>query len=166
MRRIIIIVGAVMLACSVLPAFAEPPEEHPGKIKGEVVQVRQRTMLQNEGEFTEIKVRTRNQQEMWLQVGPSEEYGNKFQVGDPVRARVMWDGDEPPKVQKMLNYRSREQYRIRDGSGQMIQAQNRYRHKEATGEQSQIRTQTRTGQPDSAGGQGQDQRRGGGGGRR
>jgi hypothetical protein len=68
--------------------FAGEPADGNGKIKGEVIAVRQSVATQNQGSATEIKVRTRQQQELWLHFGPSDGMGGGFQVGDTIRARL------------------------------------------------------------------------------
>ena len=125
-----IILGlVVVLAASMLSAA--PPEERPGKVKGEVVEVRQTTRLQNQGEMTEIRVQTRNQEQVWLQLGPQAEFGDQVAVGDRVRARVMFkggdDGQTTALVESMYNYRTRTRLQVRDASGELVPLQARVR---------------------------------------
>lgn len=153
---------------------AAPPDDPPGKVKGEVVAVRQATQLQNQGEYTEIQVRTRNQEQLWLQLGPHAEFGDQVQVGDRVRARIQnrvgqdADGDVLA-VAEMYNYRTRARIQVRNEDGELVPLQQRTRTQaryadgpeDGTGQQERNRVRTREHAGEGGGGNG-----GGGGGNR
>lgn len=143
MRRTIVILTVLLVALGVAGPVAAQTEDPPGpkgKLEGEVVAVRAQARVHNQGEVTEIQVRTRTQEHYWLQLGPAEQYGNAVQVGDRVRLRVMAGAEgEPAMVQSMFNYRNGARLRIRDGSGEMIQQ--RLRDQTGTGIQAQEKEQ-------------------------
>jgi hypothetical protein len=167
MRARQIVISVMVLAWVVSPALlAEDGPVEGGKVKGEVVQVRQATRLGSEGEFTEVKVRTRNQQEMWLRLGPSEEHAGEFQIGDRVRARFTGGRDgEPAMVRSIHNYRTGQRLELRDTDGSMLRQQDRRR--DGTGDQLRTRQRDRIHEPGTGGCSGSGARAGGrGGGRR
>ena len=152
---------------------AAPPDERPGKVKGEVVEVRQSTQLQNQGEMTEIRVQTRNQEQLWMTLGPHAEFGDQVVVGDRIRARVMYKGDEDGRttalVESMYNYQTRTRMQVRNESGELVPLQARVRTRnqahdgtgDGTGQQVRTRTREHT---QTGGGSGGGNHGGGGGG--
>lgn len=139
-----------LLALATAPAVLARGDGAKAKLSGEIIEVRQQTRLENQGEETQIRVRVRNQDEHWLRLGPADEYGNRVQVGDQVRVRVMFMGEgDIPAVQSMHNLRTRERIRVRDGSGELVRAQNQNR----VGEQSRQRQRDRVHQPAPGGGE-------------
>jgi len=165
MRRTIVTLTVLLLALGVagpVAAQTEAPPGPKGKLVGEVVAVRAQARVHNQGEVTEIQVRTRTQEHYWLQLGPAEQYGNAAQVGDRVRLRVMAGAEgEPAMVQTMYNYRNGERLRLRDGSGEMIQQ--RFQYRDRTQAQEQERQQR--GDTQGTGRQNGGTRGGGGGGK-
>jgi len=122
-RGLIVLVALLILvAASVVTAQASPRGEEPRTVAGQVLEVRQSTATAGQGAITEIKVRTRRHQEAWLRLGPVSEYGNKYQAGDRIRARVMAGGKENGQtVRSIWNLRTNERTQVRTGEGALIQ---------------------------------------------
>lgn len=124
--------------------FARDPADGKGNINGEVIAVRQSVATQNEGSMTEIKVRTRQQEERWLRLGPSDEMGDGFQVGDTVRARFSngGQGDALP-VRDIKNYTTGEKMKLRDRDGTLRRDRDRDRARDANGDRARNQDRTR-----------------------
>jgi uncharacterized membrane protein YgcG len=158
--RGIILVLVAVLSTSML--LAAPPDERPGKVRGEVVEVRQTTQLQNQGEMTEIRVRTRNQEQLWLRLGPQAEFGDQVVVGDRIRARVMYKGGDGGQttalVECMYNYQTRTRLQVRNETGELVPLQSRVRTRnqaqDGTGDGTGQQVRTRTGRESQNGGGG------------
>jgi len=173
--RIALLAIAVVAIVAAGTATADEPgvKNRRMTMNGEIVAVRQQTQLQNQGEVFEIKIRTQNREEHWLQLGPGETFGDAVQQGDRVRVRLMRQGaGEPAQVQTMLNYRSGERIRVCDGTGAMIQQRDRLRDGSGTGLQwrhRQAGSQNGSGNGNNGGGSGSNGgghgNNGGGGGR-
>lgn len=136
---------AAIAACAA--AFAQPGP--PDGIRGQVVAVRQTTA--NEGSLTEIQVRARGRQEMWLRLG-AEEPG-AFRVGDRVRARFRTSGDAA-LVTDIRNGRTGERMTIRAQDGTLLKQQDRDRTRAGARE----RRRDRTCEPGTGGGRGSGNR--------
>jgi hypothetical protein len=127
-----------LIAASAATAQASPRGEDSRSVNGQVVQVRQSTGTAGEGTITEIRVRTRQHQETWLRLGPVSEYGNRYQAGDLVRARVMAGGKEDAgTVRSIWNLRTNAKMQVRDGEGALI------RQQEGAGDQLRLRDRDR-----------------------
>jgi len=111
-----------LVAVSAATAQASPRGEDSRSVNGQVVEVRQSTATGGMGTITEIKVRTRRHQETWLRLGPVSEYGNRYQAGDLIRARVMAGGkDDAGTVRSIWNLRTNERMQVRNGEGALVQ---------------------------------------------
>ena len=111
-----------LVAVSAATAQASPRGEDSRSVNGQVVEVRQSTATGGMGTITEIKVRTRRHQETWLRLGPVSEYGNRYQAGDQIRARVMAGGkDDAGTVRSIWNLRTNERMQVRNGEGALVQ---------------------------------------------
>lgn len=132
-RTFAVILVATGLVATSFAVGGDEPKEPNGKLYGEVIAVKQQTRQNNQGEFTEIQVRTRNQQEHWLRLGASEQFGDAVEVGDRVRVRYRATGNpgEPAQVQTMLNYRNGARIHAQEGQGTMVQ--NRFQYRDGTG---------------------------------
>ncbi len=164
-RTVSILAGLALVLCAAPVAVADDEQPGPnGRLQGEVVAVREQVRQHNQGEFTEIQIQTRNQERYWLQLGPKAQYGDAVQVGDQVRVRTMAGPEgEPAMVKAMHNFRSGERIRVRDGSGQMIQTQNRLRDGSGTGIQAREQNRQRQGSGQGGSGGGGSTQQGGGG---
>jgi hypothetical protein len=95
---------------------------------GQVVAIRLTTATENLGAFTEIQVRTERQQEAWLRLGPAGPAGERFRVGDRIRARILRGAPgEPALVCSIRNERTRERLQIRDRDGALLPDRDRDR---------------------------------------
>lgn len=160
MRRILLTMAAIPIAASLPVLAGDTPE--PTAIRGEVVATRLSPATAGEPAYAEVQVRTRNQEQTWLRLGPADDMGSKFQKGDPVRARVFQGGsEEPALVREMRNERTGERVRLRDASGQMLREQDRDRLRDGTGDRSRDRSRDRIHEPGTGGGRGGGARRGG-----
>jgi hypothetical protein len=113
-----------LIAASAVTAQASPQGEDWRSVNGQVVEVRQSTATGGMGTITEIKVRTRQHQETWLRLGPISEYGNRYQAGDLIRARVMAGGkDDAGTVRSIWNLRTNEKMQVRNGEGAIVRQQ-------------------------------------------
>jgi hypothetical protein len=134
--------AAVLVVLGSAGLFAADPAGGQGSIKGEVIAVRQSVATQNEGVMTEIKVRTGQQEERWLRLGPSDEMGNRFQVGDTVHARFSGNGQgDALPVRDIKNYSTGEKMKLRDRDGTMRRDQVRDRDRDASGDRARDRDQ-------------------------
>lgn len=166
-KSLIILAGAaaLLLAGAALAADDDVPGPQ-GKLQGEVVAVRQQTRLQDEGAVVEIRLRTRDREEHWLQLGPAARYGDAVQVGDRVRLRAMAGAaGEPSMIQAMHNYRTGERLQVRNGDGTMAQTRDRFRDGTGTGSQARERHRSRHEGEQGTQGAGGGRPAGGGGGR-
>lgn len=147
LRTMLPLVAAIAALSATGAAFAQagPPDD----VRGQVVAVRQTTA--NEGSLTEIQVRTRGRQEMWLRLG-AEEPG-AFQVGDRVRARYRKSGDAA-LVTDIRNGRTGERTTVRAQDGTLMKQQDRDRTRAGTRE----RRRDRTCEPGTGGGRGSGNR--------
>ena len=136
-----------LVAASAATAQASSRGEDSRSVSGQVVQVRQSTATANEGALTEIKVRTRQQQELWLQLGPASVYGHRYQVGDRIRARVRAENKgDVELVQSIQNLRTREKKQVRSGDGALIPESDMDR--DQTRQQDRLKDGTGDGDPD------------------
>jgi hypothetical protein len=159
-RLVMVAATAVALAA---PAAAQQNVPATETIKGQILEIRQSTATENQGTFTEIKVRTRTQQETWLRLGPAEEMDDQFRAGDRIRAHVVaGDGAEPMNVRRIRNDRTGRSLQIRDAKGTLLRDQDRTRDRDQTGDRTRDRDQSgdrvrdrdRIHQPGTGGGQG------------
>ena len=136
-------------------------------LDGEVVDVRDAADDQGRGPFTEVKLRTRAQEERWVRLGPSQERGHAYRLGDQVRARVTTEADatgvgNAESVRNMTTG-TRERLRTRDGTAVRQQDRTRARDGSCTGGPAQLRQRDRTHDGGSGGASGGGGHRGGGG---
>jgi uncharacterized membrane protein YgcG len=139
-----------MIGFAALPAFAQggPPDE----VRGQVVEVREHVATASAGAATEIRVRTRDQESVWLRLGTPESMHGKFQVGDRVRARYV-KGDGAALVTDVRNGSTGERLRLRDRDCTSVDGPDR------------LRTRDRIHEPGTGGGNGGGGRQGGNGNR-
>ena len=153
---------SLALLLAALPT-ALAQEEPPPEIEGTVVKVQQRVRTENGAEFTELQIRTREQQMMQLRLGETGSCVDCVREGDQVRARLM-GGDaqgEPQRVRSMKVRRTGQSLDFRSESGDLVQ----------TRDQQRLRSRDRIHEPGTGGGSGEGRRgsgggAGGGGGRR
>lgn len=120
----------VMLSAA-LPAAASQDET---TVKGEVIQVQQRVRTENDGEFDQLRIRTRQGQEMQLQTGKADSCPGCVQVGDQIRARVRQaDAGQAAQVQSMKVRRDGSMNSYRFQNGQLAQNQARMRARDGSG---------------------------------
>ena len=132
-----LVIAALLLAL-VAPAATGAAAGSWGRIAGEVI------ALDNEGEFTEIQVRTRDRVERWLRLGTAADYGERFRVGDRVRARVIQAAEgQPALVSSIQNRRSGERVAVRAKDGRLLQLHERDRSREQTEQRAADRTRQR-----------------------
>jgi hypothetical protein len=148
-----------------LPAMAQSQT-----VSGEVIQIEQKVRTQNEGELQQITVRTRQGEQVRLNLGEAGWCDDCVHVGDRVRVRTMrrdsGTAGEPLRVRSMRNETTGQKLRVRDRSGDLVQMKDRDR----------ARLRLRDGScgdcplagagsgPSGAGGRGRGRGRGGGGG--
>jgi len=102
-------------------------------VKGEVVQVQQRVRTENDGEFDQLKIRTRQGQEMRLQMGKAEGCPGCVQVGDQIRARVRSSADgQAAQVQSMKVRRNGSMQSYRLQNGELTQNESRVRARDGS----------------------------------
>ncbi len=129
--KIRILMAAVALLVLVAGSAVAAEAEELENVSGQVIQIRQSTATANEGALTEIRVRTRQRMELWLQLGPASQYGSMYQVGDRIRARVMVQNEgEVKMVQTIQNQRTRVKMQVRSKDGKLIKEQTRTREQE------------------------------------
>jgi len=180
-----ILVIAVM--CLVYPAFSGDKKgpNGPKVITGEVVEIHRATQAEH-GQIDEVIVGDGDGQKWRMRLMAPEGVPGAYQVGDLVRARVMWvdpeepidgttesavmtsetDGGKVALVRNMRNWRTGEKTEYRDAQGNLLQVQVRSQFKEKADEGGHaVETQTRFRQnrTDTAG---SGARQGGGGGGR
>ena len=82
-------------------------------VKGEVIQVQQSIRTQSSGEIDQIRIRTRQGEEMSLRLGKRGSCNGCLQVGDRIRVRVRTKGPgQRGTVQKLRLQRGRSRYDI------------------------------------------------------
>jgi hypothetical protein len=163
------VLAALAVAALLAPgAFAQASKKGSQRIEGEIVQVRNTVTTQNEGEFTEIQVRTRQQQEQWVRLGRAEDMGDVFQVGDMVRIGMKDPGEDgPPVAHRIQNYRNGQTLNLRNADGSLksqeqIRKQIRKEKQDGKGDaqKDQMRQRDRIHEPGTGGGTGTGTRRG------
>lgn len=121
MRQRLAIAMALGVAATLIASPA-PAKRH--YVEGEVIQVQlqQETQTRNQAEFNELRIRTREGQELRLRLGTGPCAGCP-QVGERVRARLMRQmepRDEFCEVRAFRNQTTRERFRLRDRSGNLV----------------------------------------------
>lgn len=154
----LVVLALLLPAAAAFAADSEDPAkgkgeaagESPATIEGEVVAVQQRTG--NGGEEREITVRTRDQQEMKLQLGPAGEGAPEYRKGDQVRAQIQagpagqaGGGEGSYQVRTMTNMRTGQQESF--GEDTALQKQTRQRKRDGTGDQQRTRSRDRIHEP-------------------
>ena len=131
-KRLAIISSAILVIYSAaLPAAASQDET---TVKGEVIQVQQRVRTTNDGEFDHLRIRTRQGEEMQLQLGKAGSCPGCVEVGDQVRARVRGAGQgQIGQVQSMKVRRNGSMYNYRVQNGELSQGQGRLRARDGSG---------------------------------
>jgi len=168
-HKLLIVITVLLGSLAATHAVAKASQEDTSRVKGQIVAVRQSEATENQGALTEIKVRTREQEQFWLRLGRSEEMGNRFQVGDSVKARCRaTKGDAPMEVFSLKNRSNGESFTLRSEDGTLLQQQDRDRDRarDGSGARDRDRDRDRVHQPGagqgSAGGSGQGGGPGGG----
>jgi uncharacterized membrane protein YgcG len=137
---------AILIAAPAAGSQATAGGEKPRTVRGEVVEVRQTVQTANQAAFTEIKVRTRQNEESWFRLGPAAQYGNRFQAGDRIRARVTGGGGGdagPASVREISNHRTGDRLKVRSADGTLLREKDRDRLRDGTGAGDQDRDRTR-----------------------
>jgi hypothetical protein len=133
---------AIAIALGVVATLiASPVRAKRHYVEGEVIQIQlqQETRTLNQGEFNELRIRTREGQELRLRLGAGP-CDRCPRVGERVRARLMRQmepGDEFCEVRAFRNQTTRERFRLRDRSGNLVQTRSRARLGEGKGPGSQ-----------------------------
>jgi hypothetical protein len=133
----------------------EAGSENPGAIEGEVIAVQRQTRTQNGGETREITVRTREQQEVKLRLGPAGDGAPQYRKGDQIRAQIQTgrttqtgQGDGAYQVRTMTNLRTGRQETFGEGEATAVQQQTRQRNRDGSGDGPQrARTRQRIHEP-------------------
>jgi hypothetical protein len=119
------------LSMASVPAGARQDET---TVKGEVIQVQQRARTENDGELDHLRIRTRQGEEMRLQLGKAGTCEGCVQAGDQIKARVRQGTDgAPAKVQSMQVRRQGALYSYRYQNGELVQNQARPRAQDGSG---------------------------------
>jgi len=146
------------LLAGLLAGFIVPPvvaDDAPAKVEGEVIQVQQRTG--NAGDLDTLRIRTRQGEEMQLVLGAAGSTAGSVQAGDRIRARLSNGGptEQGYRVQSMQVRRTGETLRYRSASGDVLQVRSRdhdrYRDGTGTGTAAQDRTRARIHEPGTGG---------------
>ena len=115
---------ATLSLVTALPAVSAQKAET--TVKGEVIQVQQKVRTENGGEFDQIRIRTRQGEEMNLRVGNGGSCNGCAQVGDRIRARVRTEGTgQIGQVQQMRLQRGGHRYGYQLHNGGMVSNQQR-----------------------------------------
>jgi len=115
-----------------------------GKVKGHVIKVEQQTRTGNDGESTQLTIRTRNGDQMRLNLGDGCQ--GCVKVGDQVQARLQ--GKQGPngvgQAQSIKVRRGGEMFSLHNnGSGNMIRQQGRFGDGSGAGQQNENNVRTR-----------------------
>lgn len=131
-KQLALVISTLLLLMSAtLPAVAGQDET---TVKGEVIQVQQRIRTENDGELDQLRIRTRQGQEMRLQMGKAESCPGCVEVGDQIRARVRTGADgQAAQVQSMQVRRDGSMYSYRFQNGELAQSQTRMRARDGSG---------------------------------
>ena len=154
----------VLTFSATLPITAGPDE---ATVKGEVVQVQQRVRTENDGSVDQLEVRTRQGQELRLQMGKADSCPGCVQVGDQIRARVRTGSDGQASQVRSMKVRrdgSMRSYRFQNGELALNQTRLRARDGSGTGPINQEQWQRGRGGNGNCRGNGQGSRGSGAGG--
>ena len=133
MKKRLALISSVTLTMlsAVTPAVGAEDET---TVKGEVVQVQQHVRTSNDGEFDQLRIRTRQGEELQLRLGRSDSCPGCVQVGDQVRARVRGAGQgQVGQVQSMKVRRNGSMYTYQVRNGELLQGQGRLRARDGSG---------------------------------
>lgn len=139
--------------------------------KGEVIQVQERVRSENGGEQQQLTIRTREREELRLDLGAAGACAGCVQVGDQVRVRTTARSAQGQalEVRNMQVERTNSSYTFRTRSGQQIPTQVRTRGggnapggPGGRGDLDRTRDRDRTHAPGTGGGSGAGNRHGGG----
>ena len=131
-KQLVLAISTFLLIFSAtLPTAASQDET---TVKGEVVQVQQRVRTENDSEFDQLRIRTRQGQEMRLQMGKADTCPGCVRVGDQIRARVGGGTNgQAAQVQSMKVRRNGSMYSYRFQNGELAQSQARLRARDGSG---------------------------------
>jgi len=189
LRQIKTAVIVIAVLCLVYPAFSGDKKgpNGPKVITGEVVEIHRATQASH-GQIDEIILGDGEGQRWRMRLMTPEGVPGAYQVGDLIRARVMWedpaDTEEPTDgttetavmtsetdsskvalVRNMRNWRTGEKTDYRDAQGNLLQVQVKSQFKGKADEGGHdVQTRTRYSRPETAGGGGGGGARQGGGG--
>ncbi len=158
----------VVMALALVLALGTLSQAEERTVRGEVVQIVNQQRTNNEGELVQIRIRTRQGEQLQLQLGEAGCLGEGLQIGDRVRARVMnADGaGEPARVRTMKVRRTGQSFTFRTKDGTLLGAGDRLRDRARDGSGGgQIRDRQRIHDPGTGGCTGSGAGRRGGGGR-
>ena len=121
MKRFLAVAALVCLTGSLAAAPALAKKKY-SKVKGHVIKVEQQVKTANGGEFDRLTVRTRNGDQMQLNLGQGGACEGCFQAGDQIRARVnAADGSGGAATVQSANVRRNgEMVGYTNSNGQMV----------------------------------------------
>lgn len=123
----------LVLGLSIASALAGARQDET-TVKGEVIQVQQRVRTENDGVLDQLRIRTRQGEEMQLQLGRIVACQDCVQAGDRIKARVRREADgAPAQVQSMQVRRQGAIYDYRNQNGELVQIQARTRAQNGSG---------------------------------
>lgn len=101
-----------------------------------MVAVHERVRTANQGEYSEITVRTQNREELRLRLGPASDGAPLCAVGDRVRARLVAGGpaDGAFLARRMQNRSTGAEVRYRHRDGTLLAEQTRLRARDGSGD--------------------------------
>lgn len=105
-------------------------------IQGYVIKVEQQVSTQNDGQFDQLRIRTRQGEEMQLKLGQAGSCQGCVQVGDRIRAQVMMGGNGEAQIQSMQVRRNREMYGYHLEAGTLVRTRSQLRDGSGLGQQS------------------------------
>lgn len=162
MKKHLAMATTVLLTASLATAPAWAKKEYK-KVKGQVVKVEQHVRTANGGESDRLTIRTRQGQQLHLNLGEGGACEGCYQAGDQIRARVRAeDGSGGPQgVQSMQVRRGGQRFSYANVNGKMVGTSN---GGQGTGQGDRIRDRDRTNDPDCTGcvGEGPGRRASGG----
>lgn len=161
MKRILTVAMAVALTALLAVAPAEAKKKY-SKVKGQVVKVEQRVMTANGGEHDRLTIRTRNGEQIQLNLGKGGACDGCYRAGDQVRARIHSTGEPgaPREFKSMEIRRDGKPFGRTNANGEMTRSSGN--GQASTGD----RVRDRVHEPGSAGCPGCDSGQRGGAGQR
>jgi hypothetical protein len=121
MKRLLAIATALLVTVLLIGSPAAAKQQY-AKVKGEVVRVEQQVRTSNGGEVDHLMVRTRNGEQLRLNLGAGGACEGCFRAGDRVQARVGAGSasGNGRQVQSMQVRRNREMFSYQRHDGRMV----------------------------------------------